>query len=203
MRNATIALVLLAASLGAQAQESHWRFMAGLGYADGGEKIASGTITTIGTNHVQPFDIQSGNGFQFRVGAEYRLSDRIALQGSLGHSSSEAMGINGSYDFTVIPFELMAFVDIASGWRIGLGARQSSAELRGTGVSANSPVNGTFVSSQGAVLEVQYLFQSEGAGRSKSMPQFGLSLRGVNEKFTQTLGTLNGNHVEIGAVIYY
>jgi hypothetical protein len=66
----------------------------------------------------------------------------------------------------------------------------------------SSPVNGTFVSTQGAVLEVQYLFQN-GATRSSSVPQFGLSLRGVNETFSHTLGTLNGNHYEFGVVLYY
>lgn len=203
MKKTAAALALAALAMGASAQESPWRFVAGLGYANGGEKIASGTITTIGTNHVVPYDIQAGTGFQFRLGAEYRLSDRVALQATLGHSSSDAMGIDGSYEFTVVPLELMGFVDVASGFRIGLGARQSSAELRGTGVAANSPVNGTFVSSQGAVLEVQYLFANGTAPRSNAGPQFGISLRGVNETFTHTLGTLNGNHVELGVVVYY
>ncbi|NVO05359.1 MAG: hypothetical protein HXX19_05175 [Rhodoferax sp.] len=203
MKKAWIAAAVLAACTGAQAQDSNWRIFAGIGYASGGEKITSGTVTNVSTGLVIPYDIQAGTGFQQRLGAEYRLSERITLQASIGHSTSEAMGFDGSYDFTTIPFEFMGFAEIAGGFRIGAGARQSSAELRGTGKAANSPVNGTFVSTQGAVLEVQYLFANPGARPGKPGPQFGLSLRGVNETFSHTLGTLNGNHVEVGAVLYY
>lgn len=203
MKKALLALATLTACLSVQAQDANWRMFAGVGYASGGEKIASGTITTVGTNKVLPFDIQAGSGFQERIGAEYRLGQRFTLQASLGHSASEAMGFDGSFDFTVIPLEVMGFMEVGTGFRIGAGARQSSAEMRGTGKAENAPVNGTYVSMQGAVVELQYLFQNGSAQAGSSHPQFGLSVRGVNEMFSHTLGNLNGNHYEIGAVLYY
>jgi hypothetical protein len=203
MKKLLIAITILAGSMAATAQDSRWRFVAGLGYADGGEKIVSGTITTIGTNKVTPYDIQSGVGFQERIGAEYRLSDRLTIQASIGHSASEAMGIDGSFDFTTIPLEFMGFAELGNGFRLGAGLRQSHAELRGTGKVADFPLNGSYVGSQGSVLELQYLFKNGAALSSVSPTQFGLSLRSVTESFTHTLGTLNGDHYEVGVVLYY
>jgi hypothetical protein len=203
MKKALITIAILTSSMAAVAQDSPWRIFVGLGYAAGGEKIFSGTITTIGTNKVTPFDIQSGVGFQERIGAEYRLNERLTVQGSIGHSASEAMGINGSADFTTIPVELMGFAEIGRGFRIGAGLRQATAELRGTGVSENFPLNGRYTGSQGAVLEFQYLFNNGTARSGTSPTQFGVSLRGVTETFSHPLGTLNGDHYEVGVVLYY
>lgn len=203
MKKIFITTVILISSFAASAQEDHWRFVAALSYADGGQKIASGTIVTIGTNKVTPFDIQAGIGFQERIGAEYRLSERITVQGTIGHSASEAMGINGSADFTTIPFELLGFVDVGNGFRLGGGLRQSSAEFRGTGVVANFPPNGTYVGSTGSVLEIQYLFKNSPVQSAISSAQFGMSVRGVSETFTHTLGQISGDHYEVGVVLYY
>jgi hypothetical protein len=64
MKKAGICIAMLAASLAAQAQESPWRFFGGIGYAQGGEKMSSGTVTHVSTKLVIPFDIQAGAGFQ-------------------------------------------------------------------------------------------------------------------------------------------
>ena len=45
----------------------------------------------------------------------------FTLQASVGPMSSEPSGSNGSYDLTVVPLELMGFVDVAYGLRIGAG----------------------------------------------------------------------------------
>lgn len=203
MKKFLVCIVMVGASFAVTAQDSKWRFLAGLGSAGGGEKITSGTLTTIGTNKVLPFDIQAGVGIQKRIGLDYRLADRFTLQGSIGHSVSEAMGIDGSMSFTTVPVELMGFVDVAAGLRIGAGVRQSSADLQGTGLAANASVNGTFVASTGAVLELQYLFANAEPRNGKSVPQFGISVRSVGESFNHALGTLNGDHYEIGLVVYY
>jgi hypothetical protein len=203
MKKALITIAMLASSMAATAQDSHWRIFAGLGYASGGEKLYSGTIVTIGTNKVTPFDIQSGIGFQERIGAEYRLADRFTVQASIGHSASEAMGINGTADFTTIPLELMGFVEAGKGFRIGAGVRQSSAELRGSGVVANIPINGSYTGSTGSVLEIQYLFNNGAIHNASAPAQFGLCVRSITETFSHTLGQLNGDHVEVGVVLYY
>jgi hypothetical protein len=113
------------------------------------------------------------------------------------------MGVDGSADFTTIPFELMGFVEAGYGFRAGAGFRQSSAEFRGTGKAANFPLNGTYVGSTGSVLEVQYLFKNGAAQSAASPAQFGLSLRSVTESFNHALGQINGDHYEVGVVLYY
>ena len=203
MKKFLVTIAILATNIAAFAQDSPWRIFAGLGYAAGGEKIYSGTITTIGTNKVVPFDIQAGVGFQERIGVDCRLTDRISIQGSIGHSASEAMGINGSGDFTTIPLELMGFLELGNGFRIGTGLRQSSGEVRGTGVLADDPLNGRYAGNQGSVVEVQYLFKNSAAQSAISPAKFGLSLRSVTETFTHTLGQINGDHCEVGVVLYY
>jgi hypothetical protein len=203
MKKVLIAIVILLSSMAASAQDSPWRFVAGLGYADGGEKLVSGTITTIGTNKVTPYDIQSGVGFQVRVGAEYRWTDRLSLQATIGHSASEAMGIDGSFDFTTIPLELMGFVELGAGFRLGAGLRQSHAELRGTGKVENFPLNGSYTGNQGSVVEVQYLFQNGSGQGGRAPAQFGLSLRSVTETFPHAWGPIKGDNVEVGVVLYY
>jgi hypothetical protein len=198
----TTALITIAC-VSVQAQESNWRIFAGVGYADGGDTIASGTIINVDTKSLLPFQIKAGTGFQQRIGAEYRLSPQFTIQGSVGHSANSPMGYNGSYDFTVVPIEIMGFIETGYGFRVGAGIRQANAELRGTGVVANDPFNGTYTGNQGSVVEIQYLFQNGQSRSNKSVPQFGLSLRGVNETFSGPFGNLNDNHYEIGVVLYY
>jgi opacity protein-like surface antigen len=204
MRLALIAASMVLASITtAQAQEANWRIVAGFGYANGGETIRSGTITTIGTNKVTPFDIEAGSGVQVRLGADYRLTDKVTVQATIGHASSDPMGMNGSYDFKVIPLELMAFLEPMNGYRIGAGVRKSSASLSGKGVVVDDPANGDYSSSAGAVLELQYLFNSGTNSAKSPNGQFGLGLRAVRESFSHPLGTINGDHYEIAAVLYY
>lgn len=189
--------------MAAQAQESNWRMVAGVGYAKGGETIRSGTIVTDGTNKVTPFDIQVGNGLQLRLGADYRVTGLVSVQATVGYMSSEPMGYNGSYDFRVTPLEAMVFLEPVKGLRVGAGARKSSATLTGKGVAANDPANGSYTGSSGVVVELQYMFGVGSNTAESSKGQFGISLRGVNEKFSHSLGTVDGNHYEIGAVLYY
>jgi hypothetical protein len=200
MKRWMVCVAVASACMGAYAQDSNWRFFGGLGAASGGEKITSGEITVTGTTQVVPYSVGPGEGIQKRIGFDYRIADRFTLQTSIGHMSSEPSGVNGSYDFTVVPVEFMGFVDVVYGLRVGAGLRKSSAELRGKGVVANSPVNGSFRSDGGAVVELQYMLT--GADKPKG-PQFGISLRAVSEKFKHALGELNGDHKEIGFLVYY
>lgn len=203
MKKVLTAALITIACLSAQAQESNWRIFAGVGYADGGETIASGTITNEKTKSVLPFQIKSGTGFQQRIGAEYRLSPQFTLQGSIGHSANSPMGYDGSIDFTVVPVEIMGFLETGSGFRLGAGLRQSNAELRGTGKAADVALNGSSAGKPGTVVEIQYLFQNGPSRANKSVPQFGLTLRGVNEVFSTAWGDLKGDNYELGVVLYY
>jgi hypothetical protein len=198
-----VAILLLAAASLAQAQSSNWRFFAGVGVADGGETITSGTIVTDGTNKITPFTIKAGGGTQLRAGMEYRLMDRLSLQGSLGYVISDPMGYNGSLTFTAVPVELMAFVNISDSLRLGAGVRKTHAEMKGTGVASAWSVNGTYTGSAASVVEAQYLFGSGDAKTSSQRTQFGISIRAVNETLTHDGFSINGNHYEVGAALYF
>ena len=206
MKKLFVCIALLGAGLAAQAQnqDSRWRFYGSLGAASGGEEIVSGNVVTDGTQQVTPFSLRPGDGIQKRIGFDYRLADRFTLQASMGHMSGEPSGYNGGFDFTVVSAELMGFVDVYAGLRLGAGVRKSSAELRGSGVVANWPGNGVLTSKGGAVAELQYMFVGADRPTGKSVPQFGISLRAVTEKFEHGLiGEINGDHREVALVVYY
>ncbi len=197
------AALLLLGCAAAQAQSSPWRVYGGLGLADGGDTVVSGTIVTDGTNKVLPFKIKAGGGVQIRAGMEYRFTDRVSAQGSVGYVISDPMGYNGSFTFTNVPVEAMAFFNLTEALRLGAGVRKSTATLKGTGVVAYSDVNGDYSGSVGQVLEAQYLFGSPSSARSATSAQFGLSLRLVREELTHAGTTLKGDHYEIGAALYF
>lgn len=203
MNKLLIGAAMVGACTLAHAEGSKWRFFAGVGFSNGGETIASGTITTIGTTKVLPFEIQAGTGTQYRVGADYRISDRLALQASVGRSVSDPMGMNGSLTFTTTPVELLGFVNITEALRVGGGLRRTSADMTGTGVSAGWSGNGSYASTGGTVLEAQYLFATSEAKPNFQKPQFGISIRFVNESFSHDSVTFNGNTYEVGLVLYY
>lgn len=203
MKKVSIGLVLVCACALAHADGSNWRFFAGAGMSSGGETIVSGTITNVGTGNVVPFEIKPGTGTQFRVGADYRLSERVTLQGSIGRAVSDPMGMDGSLEFTTTPVELLAFVNLTDAFRIGGGLRKTSAEMTGSGKAAGWSELGSYSSTGGAVLEAQYMFAASGAKPSAQTPQLGLSLRFVNESFTHDSVSFGGNHYELGLALYY
>lgn len=203
MKKIMIGLAVACTCTFAQAEGSNWRFFAAAGLANGGDTIVSGTITTIGTNQVLPFEVKPGTGTQFRLGADYRLLDRLTVQGSIGRSVSDPMGMDGSLEFTTTPVEFLAFVNLTDALRIGGGLRKSHAEMTGSGKSAGWSGLGTYSSDQGSVFEVQYLFSDSGARLGSQKSQFGISLRLVKESFTHDSVTFNGDHREVGVSLYY
>lgn len=204
VNQSVIAALLVLGCAAAQAQESPWRFYAGLGLADGGDTVVSGVIVTDVTNKQTPFIIKAGEGFQMRAGMEYRLSNRFTVQGSVGYAISDPMGYNGSFTFTNIPVEAMAFVQVTEGFRLGAGLRKSTASLTGTGVAKNASINGDYTSSVGQVLEAQYLFGSPANNHQRATSsQFGVSVRLVREEFSYLDAKLKGDHYEVGAALYF
>lgn len=197
------ALLLVMGAAGVHAEDSNWRVMGGVAMANGGGVIGTGTITVIGTNHVIPFEVKAGMDSQYRIGLEYRPFSRIALQGSVGYSITEPMGMNGSLEFTTIPVELLAYANITEGLRIGAGLRKARADLTGSGVAANSPSLGSYASTVGTVLEVQYLFSASDSIKTFAKSQAGFTARVVNEEYSHGGITTSGNHYELGVVVYF
>jgi hypothetical protein len=202
-KQALVSILLILSAGAAQAEGSNWRFFGGLGLADGGDIISRGIIVQDGTNKELPFEIKAGGGTQYRAGVEYRLMERLSVQGSIGVSVADPMGYNGSLTFSTVPVEVMAFVNITEGARIGFGVRKTNARMAGTGVAANWPELGTYDSNGGTVLEAQYLFGNASARAGTERTQFGISLRVVDEKFTHTTVTVGGKHYEVGGIVYF
>jgi hypothetical protein len=198
MKTMMAALAMACMCVVAHAEGSNWRLFGGLGFGNGGDTITSGNITNVSTGAQTAYEIKPGGGTQYKVGIDYRVADRLTLQVSYGYSSSDPMGYNGSLTFTSSPAELLAFVNLTEGLRIGGGARKTTAEMKGTGVAAGWWEVGAYDSSPGTVVEAQYLVKM-GSNRS----QFGLSLRYVAESFTHNSVTFNGNHYEVGMALYY
>lgn len=203
MNKVLAGLVVCGACALAHAEDSNWRFFAAAGMSNGGDTIASGTITTVGSGSVVPFEIKPGTGTQFRVGADYRLSEGLRLQGSIGRAVSDPMGMNGSMEFTTTPVELLGFVNLTDAFRLGGGLRKTYARMTASGVSAGWSGVGDYSSTLGTVLEAQYLFSTSEAKPSTSKPQLGLSVRWVNESFSHDADTFSGRHYEVGVAFYY
>ncbi|MGQ0709245.1 MAG: hypothetical protein ACT4NV_05790 [Rhodoferax sp.] len=198
-----VMVLALGVCAAAQAQQPGWRLVAGAGLGEGGQTITSGTITNVSNNQVVPFQIKPGSGPQFRLGAEWPLSSNVAVQATVGHSAVAPMGFNGSLTFTTIPVEVLALASVGEQWRLGLGLRKAHAEMAGSGVAASSPVLGVYETSLGAVAEAQYLFATAGGRSSAQRSQFGISARYVSETYQRNGYSFNGNHYELGVVLYY
>lgn len=193
------ALLVLGCSV-AQAQESNWRFFGRVGTGFGGENFASGQYANTGDY----WELSAGAGMKYAVGADYRISDKITLQGSIAREVSSVPNVaNGDLTFTRVPLELLGFYSVTKEWRVGGGLRYSTQpNMTGTGFAAGWSGLGGYEPNVGGVIEVQYLFATSEA-RSAKNAQFGLSLRYVDENFTRNGVTRYGRHSEAGLVLYY
>lgn len=198
MKKILVAMAAVFACAVVHAEGSNWRFFAGLGIGNGGDTITTGTVTTIGTNNPNHFEIKPGSGLQYRMGLDYRLASRLFLQASIGYSADDPMGMNGSLTFITIPTEFLGFVGLTESLRIGGGVRNSSAEMKASGLAAGWAGAGTYSSTPGGVVEAQYLGKVGAQGS-----QFGVSARYVSESFSHNGVSFSGNHYEIGLVLYY
>lgn len=88
-------------------------------------------------------------------------------------------------------------------FRVGAGVRKTMAEMKGTGVASAWTVNGSYSGSAASVVKAQYLFGSGDAKTSAQRTQFGISIRAVNETLTHDGFSINGNHYEVGAALYF
>jgi hypothetical protein len=200
MKNWLIACMIVASAMAAQAEAPRLRMYGNVGHGFGGDALVKGTWS-----NGEPWDLRAGSGPVLAVGADFRIADRITIQGSVGHQRNSIDGTNGNVAFARVPVELLGFYAVTQQFRLGLGVRQSqSAKVVGGGVA--SGVYRTYDSSAGAVLEVQYLFSAPSA--SDRTPVVGVHLRLISEGYTQNNGgagaeKISGNHVAAGLVFYY
>lgn len=189
-------LLVLGCAL-AQADEGNWRFVGRLASGFGGDKMEQGHY--VGG---APWELSAGSGWKFALGADYRVSEKVALQATVGRDVSTVPAVQGDQYFERIPVELLGFYDVSKELRLGGGLRYSAnSKMSANGAFVNDPLNGNYEATPGAVLEAQYVFATTENARGKA--QFGISLRYVNESFKKNGLTFSGNHGEVAMVLYY
>ena len=204
MKNLLMALLMGATGATAQAEAPRFRVLASAAYGVGGDTLVSETYSNTG----QPFELRTGTGWVWAVGADLRMTDSVAIQASVGHQRNRAIGANFDFDFQRQPVELLAFYSMTDQVRLGLGARKVyNAKLTGYGTAAGYTGTGNYDSSVGTVLEGQYFFTTPSLTERKLM--VGMNLRYVQETFKLAEGGVgprtdkSGDHVEIGLIFYY
>ncbi len=160
------------------------RGVMGLDFTFGGDKLDTATYTN-GVNR----DITAGGLMQLKGGAEFQLAPQWSLQATIGYHVDRAGANNGSITFQRFPLEAIAFYQVAPQFRLGAGLRAAlSPNFSQSGVAGNANLDLT--TKVGFVIEGEYMFS----------PQFGLSVRGVSEKYGVSgySGTIDGSHAGIG-----
>jgi hypothetical protein len=175
-------LATLAAAGGAHAQYGGVRGILGMGLTTGGDTLASIQYTDGSTD-----DIRAGGLVHVYGGLEVRLTPQVTMQGTFGYQVDDTgSNANGALRFSRYPFELLAHFQINPYMRIGGGARfVNDARVSGSGVLSGVEVD--YGSTTGAVIEGEVLV----------MPNIGLKLRAVSERYTPSAGgpSADGNHV--------
>lgn len=201
MKKSLIGLALACAAVVAQADAPTLRFFGSVGYAVGGDPVLSGTWLPSG----EPWNLRAGRGGTLALGGDVRLSDRFAIQGSMGYHRDSIDGADASFEFSRVPLELLGFYSMTEQFRLGLGVRKSqSAKMQGGGTYEG--LHKAYESSTGAVVEGQYLFGAP--SKSDRQPVIGMYLRYVNESFKAKDASWDtrkrdGSHVALGLMFYY
>lgn len=189
-RQTLCAVVLAAASVAAQAQSTPnpVRGFVGMAVTGGGDTLVTVTYSDGSTKN-----IKAGGLIDFKVGAEYRWTDMVSVQGSVGFHTDHTSASNGNVRFTRFPIELLGYWHATPTLRVGGGLRvPTGAKLRSSGVVA-SLGNTSFDASAGLVAEVEYLFS----------PNFGLGLRAVKERYEVGSSKIDGDHFGLRANFYF
>lgn len=190
MKKQLLAAIALGAAVGAHAEGRPVTGFVGIAVTGGGDTLAHVTYTNGDTK-----DIKSGGLVDIKGGIEYRAPDSpFAVQASLGYHVDRTAASNGDVRFTRYPLELLGFWSAQPNFRIGGGLRKAlSPKLSSSGVAAGLG-NADLSSTVGVVLEGEYLFS----------PHFGLTLRGVGEKYKFSDGTkVDGNHFGVRFNYYF
>lgn len=166
------------------------RWLLGVGVAGGGDTLAHVTFTDGSSQNVT-----AGGGGTIYAGAEFRTSDVVSFQTTLGyHFRTTAAASNGDVTFSRWPLDLLGFYQVNDKFRLGGGAQiELSPKLKGSGVASN--IQEDFSTATGAVLEGEYLFT----------PAIGMKVRYVAVKFKPSSGgqSANGNHAGLMFNFYF
>ena len=190
MNKQILCAAALFAAIGAQAQTKEVGGFVGIGITGGGESLAHVTYSNGETK-----DIKSGGLVDFKLGVHFRRQGAPwSLQASLGYHTDRTAATNGNIKFTRFPIEALGFYHVNEQFRVGGGLRYAaSPKLSGSGAAAGLG-NHDLSASAGFVAEGEYLFS----------PQFGVTVRGVAEKYKFKNGPkVEGNHFGVRFNYYF
>jgi opacity protein-like surface antigen len=192
MRSFLFAAVLAAAfgSAAAQTQApASVKPLIGFGLTFGGDTLVSGSYS-----NGDSWKISSGGLFVFYGGAEFRVSDQFAVQGTLGYHFDRVNGDNGSVRFSRVPLDVVGLYKVNPQVRLGGGFEHvSSPKVSGSGVLGG--INGEFKASTALLLEGEYMFSDK----------LGVKGRYVGHKFKAAngAGSVNGDHIGVLMNYYF
>ncbi len=192
MRSVFLAAALAAACGVAAAQTqapASVKPLIGFGMTFGGDTLVSGSYS-----NGDSWKISSGGLFVFYAGAEFRVNEQFAVQGTLGYHTDRISGENGSVRFSRVPLDLVGLYKINPQVRLGGGLQHaSSPKVSGSGVLGN--FNGDFKASTALVLECEYMFGEK----------LGVKGRFVGHKFKAAngAGSVNGEHFGVLMNYYF
>lgn len=222
MKNLVLLGALLICHAGAHADDSPWRGYFALGISAGGDTLAKTQVTDRQTGETQGIDLRAGGVLgSLTLGAEYRFTELVALRasGSYGREGTTQFekgvfnsvtqryegghSYDGGLTFATLASEISCFFSVTPALRIGVGARQSTGELSGTGTLATLANTGSYSAAPGSVVELQYLFGASQRKSGQSELAWGINLRAVRETFTHKGTEFNADHVGIGLIGYF
>lgn len=185
-----VASALLAASAVQAADNgAPLRFLVGGGVTYGGDALLN-----VETGDRDNKDLKAGGLGQGYAGFEYRISDTLSFQNTVGYHVNYTKADGGKIRFTRIPIDLLAVYAIAPNMRIGAGAQLvARPQLKGTGWA--SGLDQKYDNAVGLVVEGEYLFT----------PHMGLKLRYVKEEFKPDNGgaKVDGSHAGVLFSYYF
>lgn len=153
MKKIILGITLACASLAAQAQvkpafENYMKFVAGVGFTYGGDRLANGSM--------EKNDLMAGKGLLFVGGFDFRLTETFSLQTTVGqHIDAVSTNSRGNATFRRTPVEMIAYFHPSKRWRLGAGARfVASPKVE---YDSASSYDREFKNTLGAVLEGEFL----------------------------------------------
>lgn len=165
------------------------RFLVGGGVTYGGDALLS-----VQSRDHDNKDLKAGGLGEVYGGFEYRVSDTLSFQNTVGYHVNYTKADGGKVRFTRIPIDLLAVYAIAPNMRIGAGAQLvARPELKGTGWA--SGIDQKYDNAVGLIVEGEYLFT----------PHMGLKLRYVKEEFKPDNGgaKVDGSHAGVLFSYYF
>lgn len=190
LKSILAAAAMLVASAGQAADTgAPLRFLVGGGATYGGDSLLN-----VPSRDYENKDLKAGGLGQVYGGFEYRISDTLSFQNTVGYNVNYTKADGAKIRFTRIPIDLLAVYAITPNLRVGAGAQLvARPELKGSGLA--SRVDQKYDNAVGYIVEGEYLFT----------PQMGLKLRYVKEEFKPDNGgaKVDGSHAGVLFSYYF